>query len=461
MAVGFRSGASSGGWADSTSCAIPVPTGAASGDIAVAAVERWDGGTGLPAITPPAGFSQTGTAIILGAYELTIWWKRLTGADTGNYTFSWTGSRWNGGCAILVTGGLASGDPIEATNSNTGTSQSVGSTSVTVVDTDPFLAWFIALDGGVIAAHPTGFTNATSTSGAVFADYRIPAASGTHSASGASLNAAEDWQVALLSVKSAAAGGGGTTVSPTGIASGGAFGTAAISTGPVTVSPTGIASGGAIGSPVVSSGFIIQPTSIASAGAFGSPTVTTGPVTVSPTGIASSEFLGAASVSPGPVTISPSSIASGEAFGTASVSIGAQMISPSGIASSEALGLPTVTPGTVTVFPSGVASLEQFGTAGVTVAERTWKLIHPSTTENWPWRGNRVLPLKREKTIFGDDTTLYTTDIEGYAPAAQGDDYRAIPAGTKYVWHGGRTNTTTDPVIKALWESHGFTVVEV
>lgn len=157
---------------------------------------------------------------------------------------------------------------------------------------------------------------------------------------------------------------GGTTISPSGIASAEAFGTAVITTGPVTVSPTGIASAEAFGTAVITTGPVtVSPSSIASAEAFGTPTITTGAVTVSPTGIASAEAFGTATITTGPVTISPTGIASAEAFGTAIVTVaGVDTISPTGIASAEAFGTPTITVGAVTISPIGIASAEAFGT---------------------------------------------------------------------------------------------------
>lgn len=80
------------------------------------------------------------------------------------------------------------------------------------------------------------------------------------------------------------------TVSPSGIASAEAFGTAALSA-VITVSPTGIASGEAFGTALVNDG-AVRPAGIASAQAFGTATITPGPVTLSPTGIGSAENFG-------------------------------------------------------------------------------------------------------------------------------------------------------------------------
>lgn len=64
-------------------------------------------------------------------------------------------------------------------------------------------------------------------------------------------------------------------------------------------------------------GQTVSPSGIATAGAFGSTTVTTGAVTVSPSGIASAEAFGTPTLGFPPQTVEPSAIASAEAFGTA------------------------------------------------------------------------------------------------------------------------------------------------
>ncbi|MGZ6587112.1 MAG: hypothetical protein ACXVHX_22715 [Solirubrobacteraceae bacterium] len=144
------------------------------------------------------------------------------------------------------------------------------------------------------------------------------------------------------------------TVSPSGITSGGAFGTPVITVGPATVSPSGIASAGALGTPTITPGGVtVSPSGIASAEAFGTPVVS-GFGTIAPAGIPSAEAFGTPTVTPGGVTLDPSGIPTGEALGTPVVSSSAT-ISPSGVASDGAFGTPTVTrlSGTPTASPHG------------------------------------------------------------------------------------------------------------
>lgn len=143
------------------------------------------------------------------------------------------------------------------------------------------------------------------------------------------------------------AGGATATVSPTGIASAEAFGTA-------TLTRSQVASATATG--------------IASAEAFGTATLTrTGLATVSPTGIASEEAFGTAALTRIQVSaVTATGIASAEAFGTATVSrVDQQSIVVTGIASAEAFGTPVASL-IAGVVPTGIASSETFGTATFT-----------------------------------------------------------------------------------------------
>jgi hypothetical protein len=105
-----------------TSVAIPVPAGAAVGDIAVVGVYLENADT----ITPPSGFTfkDEGAASPTTRGRLAVYWKRLTAADSGNYTFSWTNNTFASGVAALFSGRVATGDPFDV-------APTVGQTSVT------------------------------------------------------------------------------------------------------------------------------------------------------------------------------------------------------------------------------------------------------------------------------------------------------------------------------------------
>ena len=170
------------------------------------------------------------------------------------------------------------------------------------------------------------------------------------------ISSAEAFGVPVLSV-------GPVTVSVSGIASGEAFGSATLSPGPVTVSPTGIGSAESFGTAVLTNVFRVSPTAIASGEAFGT-AVLTSLATISPSGVASAEAFGAATVS-SHYTISPTAIGSAEAFGNPTVSVGPVTISPTGISSAETFGATLVSTGVVSISPPGIASGEAFGTTKI------------------------------------------------------------------------------------------------
>lgn len=118
--MAFRSSSNLAYAATGATCAIPVPAGATAGDIAVAFVHLEATGT----ITPPSGWNATAKwdSGLIGTHaRATVWWKRLTGADSGTYSFAIPNTGHAGGCT-LFSGRLASGDPFEAVSTNTATS---------------------------------------------------------------------------------------------------------------------------------------------------------------------------------------------------------------------------------------------------------------------------------------------------------------------------------------------------
>ena len=148
-----------------------------------------------------------------------------------------------------------------------------------------------------------------------------------------------------------------------GVASGEAVGTAAVTAGSVTLEPAAVSSGEQLGTAaVVPASMTIGPTSISSGEAVGTPSVTSAPVTLGVFGVASGEAFGTAAVTAGSVTLEAAAISSGEAVGTAAVAAGSVTLEAAAISSGEAVGTAAVTAGSVTLEPVGVASSELFGT---------------------------------------------------------------------------------------------------
>jgi hypothetical protein len=202
----YRSSSSTGDDVRGRSVNVPVPPGAAEGDVVVAAVSTW--GSSAPTVTAPSGFTlkatYTGTSANGGADTTRIYWKRLTAADRGSYRFSWTGPQLASGHALAVSGAVASGDPIEVINrANSASATTFPSTSVTTT-TVPLLAWFGRNDEPAPGTHtaPTGFTEVQDKDRTTMA-YLRPGAAGTYSAAGASYSgSANPVQAILVAVRS-------------------------------------------------------------------------------------------------------------------------------------------------------------------------------------------------------------------------------------------------------------------
>lgn len=149
--------------ANRTTAQIPVPSGVAANDIIIVGLYK----ESTAAITPPAGFTLKTTVSCSGAelHDVSLFWKRASGADTGTYDFSWTGSAWAEGQSMRVSGAILSGDPF-GTPLNSATSNSVGSSAVTpaVATLTPSeancLVFFIGsnYNAGANWTPPTGFT---------------------------------------------------------------------------------------------------------------------------------------------------------------------------------------------------------------------------------------------------------------------------------------------------------------
>ncbi|RYP85914.1 hypothetical protein EKO23_11460, partial [Nocardioides guangzhouensis] len=200
----FRSSSSTGDDAYATAANVPVPSGAAAGDIVVASIATWGG---APAITAPAGFTLKAT-YTGGTDTVRIYWKRLTAADTGSYQFTWSGGRWSSGHAIAVSGGPSTGDPIEAINQASAASATTFPSVSVSTTTAPLLAWFGRNDEPA-SQHtpPTGFTEAQDRDCSTVA-YRQAAVAGTQTASGASYTGpAGQHQAVLVAVRGAAGAG--------------------------------------------------------------------------------------------------------------------------------------------------------------------------------------------------------------------------------------------------------------
>lgn len=174
------------------------------------------------------------------------------------------------------------------------------------------------------------------------------------------------------------------------------------STGPQGITPPGIASGEAFGSAGLHGGIVVViPPGIASAQAVGRPTVVRGTVVVTPAGITSREAFGTPTVtfgrtSPARQTLAPAGIPSQEALGRANVTQKTKPgIYPVGWAELELFGTPAIVlvPPPNRLTPSGIVSAAAFGQAFVRTTVRKPPpprnyLIDRITREVYPWPVN-------------------------------------------------------------------------
>ena len=198
MAIGYRSSSNTGNDQNVSSLSPSVPSGASVGDVMVAVVTRWEGVN--PAITPPSGFTHVGSQAVNGNAKLDIYWKRLTGADTGTYTFSWGSSMWSHVHCFCMTGVKSSGDPIGSNISIwTGTADTFGTTQVTTSFV-PGLVWSAYNDSAGTHTPPSSFTEVIDFDSGVGA-YYLPGGSGTHSAAGATVTSSSNAIAALIALE--------------------------------------------------------------------------------------------------------------------------------------------------------------------------------------------------------------------------------------------------------------------
>ena len=201
MAITYRSSSTTGTGVNVTSRAPTVPSGAAAGDVVIVVLNRWLGGSN-PAVTMPAGFTKLAFQALSSdsAGKIDVFWKRLTGADAGSYTFSWTGSMWSTAHAIALIGTKTAGDPVSGIwHTWSGTAGTFGTTTVTTAY-DPCLIWAAYNDTAGTHTPPTNFTEVQDVDIGALA-YRIPGASGVHTAPAATASTSSPAAAVLVAVE--------------------------------------------------------------------------------------------------------------------------------------------------------------------------------------------------------------------------------------------------------------------
>ena len=193
--------------ATASSAAVPVPSGVAAGDVILVHLYKQN----TNAVTPPAGFTEIGTAQQTTGSVIShhVFWKRATGADSGTYSFTWTGSNWRAALATRYTGCVSTGNPYDsgggapngAARSSSGTT--TPAVSLTTQGPDRLLVWSGTNFNSGAWTMPSGFTAVESDQADELSStaYKAQAAAGaTGSITGSCASSANEtaWLIALV-----------------------------------------------------------------------------------------------------------------------------------------------------------------------------------------------------------------------------------------------------------------------
>ena len=144
--------------ASATSAAIPVPGSSAAGLVAVVGLYM----ESTAAVTAPAEFGVAKADLQTSAVSrgrLVVYTKKLTAADAGTYTFTWSGATFRAGTCAFFSGRAS--DQFDGTP---GTDQSVAAVTVLPVSTSPAAAngdavgFWTNFNGGGGFTQPTNYT---------------------------------------------------------------------------------------------------------------------------------------------------------------------------------------------------------------------------------------------------------------------------------------------------------------
>lgn len=192
------------GDAASTSSRAPaVPTGAQEYDVAFVFLDVWEAID--PAINVPLGFQLLYKLPGGSGGKSYCYWKRLSGPDSGTYSFSWSGTMWATAHCTMLRGVKKTGDPVGA---NYATALAISDTFPSVTVTPPYvpaLLWHGYNDSGGTHTPPTGFTETADVDCATDA-IQFPESGVSWTASGAKVTASSAIKSALVAVEAESGG---------------------------------------------------------------------------------------------------------------------------------------------------------------------------------------------------------------------------------------------------------------
>lgn len=187
----------------------PVPAGAASGHVAVLAIEIWLDTSTDPVITWPSGFTQIAyvESTTDGFQRLYVARKVLSAADTGTYSMSWTGSYWNQAQCTLWSG-VDNTTPLDvAVNTATTVSNTtMPAVSVTTAHAGSGMVHLVANENSASGTAPTGYTEQQEAN-YLRSNTKVAGAAGAETPAGGSISVATVKLGVLVALRAAGAGG--------------------------------------------------------------------------------------------------------------------------------------------------------------------------------------------------------------------------------------------------------------
>lgn len=201
----------------STTRAATIPAGTAVDDYALFELELWQSTATNPVITWPSGFTEIVNYVSTtdGFQKLKVAIKKLTAADSGTYTASWTASHFNQAVVTIVRGidtTTALDVAINLAQNSTGTAYP--SNSLTTATAGCAIVQVVANENTCTSLPPTGYTE-QQESNYLKTNTKIGGAAGSESISGGSVSASTLKLVALIALRPAAGGGLTGTVAVT------------------------------------------------------------------------------------------------------------------------------------------------------------------------------------------------------------------------------------------------------
>ena len=194
--------------AQGTSRTCPVPAGAASGHVAVLALEMWQSTATNPTITWPAGFTEIVNYVSTtdGFQKVKAARKVLSAADSGNYSMSWTGTHFNQAQCTLWSG-VDNTTPLDVAvnTAQNSTGTAYPSNAVTTAAAGCGMLHIVANENTGTSTPPTGYTEQQEAN-YLKTNTKIAGSAGSESISGGSLSASTLKLGALIALRPASSG---------------------------------------------------------------------------------------------------------------------------------------------------------------------------------------------------------------------------------------------------------------